>query len=287
MDHQRGRPQRDDAAPAGGILTLGQQRATYSFSSLRQISEICALQFYFQRIAKLPPEFTSQNLVYGSAIHAAASWLWRLRREGDRVQSGEIWDVFSGTLEKMAGEAVRVQYDEGDTLDSLIKEGRTLVDVLVAGQRDDETILEVDLPFEVPLTNSRGETLEKSLVGELDLLVAKGPEGRLTVVDLKTSAKRYSEDKVSRDLQPSAYVYALSRLHPGEPVGAFEFAVVLKNKTPVMVTYPTTRGQEDFDRLFMLAQTADRLIAAGAFLPNRGSFFCKSCPFQNACSRWK
>jgi hypothetical protein len=88
-----------------------QRRAYWSYSSLNQISNICALQFRFQRIDRLEPEFTSQNLVYGSAIHIAASWLWRLRKDGARVQPGEIQDVFSGTLEKLAGEAVRVQFD--------------------------------------------------------------------------------------------------------------------------------------------------------------------------------
>jgi CRISPR/Cas system-associated exonuclease Cas4 (RecB family) len=245
------------------------------------------LQYRFQRIDRLEPEFTSQNLVYGSAIHAAASWLWRLRKEGVRVLTGEIRDVFSGTLEKLVGEAGRVLFEDGESLDSLEIEGQTLVDVLIAGQRDDETILEVDLDFSVPLVNSHGESLEKVLVGELDLLVARGTENRLTIVDLKTSGKKYGADKVANDLQPSAYAYALTQLYPGEQVGDFEFAVILKTRKPELVPYPTTRTQEDFDRLFMLAKTADRLIEAGAFLPNKGSFFCKSCAFQGPCSRWR
>ncbi len=284
-DHGK-RPLGNDLAAPGGVLKPA-KRAVWSYSQLNQISNICALQYRFQRIDRLEPEFTSQNLVYGSAIHAAASWLWRLRKDGARVQPGEIRDVFAGTLEKLAGEAGRVQYDEGDTLASLSKEGQALIDVLVAGQRDDEKILEVDLPFEVPLTNSLGETLDKPLVGELDLLVSKGPEGRLTIVDLKTAAKRYTEDKVDRDLQPNAYVYALTWLFPEKEVGSFEFSVILKNKKPELVTYPTTRGLQDFDRLFALAKSADKLIQAGAFLPNRGSYFCKSCAFQDACDKWR
>jgi CRISPR/Cas system-associated exonuclease Cas4 (RecB family) len=249
------------------------------------LAERCSLQFQFQRIDRLEPEFTSQNLVYGSSIHAAASWMYRLRKEGQRVQAAEIRDIFADSLSKMAGEAERVQYDEGSNLDSLIGEGRTLVDVLVESQRDDETILEVDLPFEVPLTNSRGETSAKPLVGELDLVVAKGREG-LTVRDLKTSKKRYPEEKLKHDLQPTTYLFAMKQLHPHEEVPKFEYEVLLKNKKPELVVYPTTRNQGDFDRLFKLAATADRLIESGAFLPNRGSYFCKSCPFQRACDEW-
>ena len=44
---------------------------------------------------------------------------------------------------------------------------------------------------------------------------------------------------------------------------------------------------EDFDRLFALAKTADRLIEVGAFLPNRSSFFCKGCPYQGPCKSWR
>jgi len=125
--------------------------------------------------------------------------MYRLRKEGQRIQ---------------ANEAPRVQYDEGDTLDSLVNEGRELVNVLVENQRDDETILEIDMPFKVPLKNSRGETLEKPLVGEVDVVVTKPGDQRLVVRDLKTSKKRYAEEKLKHDLQPTAYLFALKQIHP-------------------------------------------------------------------------
>ncbi len=284
MGHHGSRPVVDVRPPAGGILK--EKKECWSYSQLNQIANICALQYKFQRIDRLEPEFAPQNLVYGSSVHMAASWLFRLRRDGASVKSAEIQEIFSETLAKQVKESGRVLFEDGDSLESLQADGRQIVDLLVQNQRDDEKVLDVDVSFDIPLRNSRGETLAKPLVGEIDLLVARGREGRLTVKDLKTSKKRYAEEKLKHDLQPSVYVYALTQLHPEEEVGPFTWEVLIKNKKPELVPYQTTRGPADFDRLFALARTADRLVTSGAFLPNRGGFWCKSCPFQGACREW-
>ncbi len=267
-------------------MTDGAPRPRWSYSALNQIANICALQYRFQRIDKLEPEHTAQALLYGSSVHQAASWLYRLRKEGARIQTAEIQEIFAESMKRNAAEAGRVQYDEGDSLDSLVREGRELLGLLVESQPEDEVIVDVDVPFEIPIRHSSGAVLDKPLVGELDLVVGTRGESAVRVKDLKTSKRRYPLEKLAADLQATAYVYALRELYPEKASPSFAWDVLIKLKSPIMERYDTTRGPDDFDRVFRLAQTADKLIETGAFLPNRSSFFCKSCPFQSACDRW-
>jgi RecB family exonuclease len=47
-----------------------QPRPHWSYSQISQYLR-CPLQYYFQRILKLPEPWVSSNLVLGSAVHAA------------------------------------------------------------------------------------------------------------------------------------------------------------------------------------------------------------------------
>jgi len=271
---------------ADRVLTDVAPRPRWSYSALNQIGNICALQYRFQRIDKLEPEHTAQALLYGSSVHEAASWLYRLRKERSPILTAEIQEIFAESMKRNVAQAARVQYEDGDSLDSLVREGRELLGLLVESQPDDEVIVDVDVPFELPIRHSSGAVLDKPLVGELDLVVGTRGESAVRVKDLKTARKRYTEEKLRHDLQATAYTYALRQLYPDRASAEFQWDVLVKNKRPVVERYETSRGPDDFDRLFALAQTADKLIESGAFLPNRSSFFCKSCPFQSACDRW-
>lgn len=69
-------------------------------------------------------------------------------------------------------------------------------------------VVAVEEPFDVPLIDQEtGELVDRSLVGSLDL-VERDAEGQLVVVDLKTSARRYTDLQVEASLQLSVYSYA-------------------------------------------------------------------------------
>ena len=54
-------------------------------------------------------------------------------------------------------------------------------------------IVGVEQPFDVPLIDlDTGEVLDRALVGTLDL-IERDAEGRIVVVDLKTSARKYTD----------------------------------------------------------------------------------------------
>jgi RecB family exonuclease len=66
-------------------------------------------------------------------------------------------------------------------------------------------VVGVEQPFDVPLIDQEtGEVLDRALVGTLDLL-ERDADGRLVVVDLKTSARKYTDLQVEASLQLSIY----------------------------------------------------------------------------------
>src|SRR5437667_11124962 len=93
-------------------------------------------------------------------------------------------------------------------------------------------VLAVEQPFAVPLIDqATGDVLDRDLVGTLDLL-ERDAEG-LVVVDLKTSARKYTDLQVETALQLSDYSYAVG-LRPfanGDDV-RLRFHVLTKTKQP-------------------------------------------------------
>jgi putative RecB family exonuclease len=138
----------------------------------------------------------------------------------------------------------------------------------------------------VPLIDEEtGEVLDRDLVGTLDLL-ERDAEG-LVVVDLKTSARKYTDLQVEASLQLSVYSYAvgLSPWANGSADAAdvrLRFDVLTKTKQPELVRYWTTRDRAANVRLFRLVSKELGAIEAGVFHPVVG-WQCKECVFRSKC----
>jgi CRISPR/Cas system-associated exonuclease Cas4 (RecB family) len=147
-------------------------------------------------------------------------------------------------------------------------------------------IVAVEQPFAVPLIDQEtGEVLERDLVGTLDLL-ERDAKRRLVVVDLKTSARRYTNLQVEASLQLSVYSYATGLLGYADPDDVrLRFDVLTKTKQPELHRYWTTRDRAANVRLFRLAAEVLRAIEVGVFHPVV-SWQCKECPFRSKCWMW-
>jgi len=135
----------------------------------------------------------------------------------------------------------------------------------------------------VPLIDASGERLSKPLIGEFDLTVVS--EGVHTIVDWKTSARRWPPGKVRTDLQPTCYLWA-DYHRTGNANARFRFDVVTKAKTPACDQYPTRREPDEFVRLAELVRVLERRIEAEAFHPVDSSWECKGCPYGLDCQSW-
>ena len=106
-------------------------------------------------------------------------------------------------------------------------------------------------------------------------------------MDLKTSARRYTDLQVEASLQLSVYGYATGLLGYADPDDVrLRFDVLTKTKQPELHQYWTTRDRAANARLFRLAAEVLAAIEAGVFHPNPRRH-CKECPFRSQCWAWE
>lgn len=257
-------------------------RPHWSFSAVNQFLNICSLQFAFERVYKLRKAFTPLNLSFGSAFHRTLEWMSSLRKSGTLPMESDVRDRFRDFWARQVAEDRDIRWEKNMTAESCADQGSDLVAAYLAAVDPNEEIVSVNEPFAVPLIDRQGNALDKPLVGEIDCVVRKGDV--ITLVDWKTSARRWSKDQADKSLQPTAYLYAYRQLHGMEP--AIRFDVIVKNKTPVVESHPTTRTLDQFHRMVELVKRVESMIAAEHFLHNEGGMYCAGCPHRTACQVW-
>ncbi|MCX7008403.1 MAG: PD-(D/E)XK nuclease family protein [Kiritimatiellaeota bacterium] len=260
-------------------------REHWSFSSLNQLLNICSLQWAFQRLYRLTPEFKPVSLSFGSAFHRTLEWIAHSRKEGITPKAHDASALFDDLWRRQLVEDGEVRFDDEEDIETLSTQGRNMTACFVAHADPEERMLEVNRSFCVPLVDAAGEALEKPLVGEMDCLVEK--QGEKIIVDWKSSGRRWPADKALKDLQPTTYLYTAGLLMPEQHIRSFRFDVVNKTKTPAFEQHTTTRTPEQFQRLVALAKVAEHLIQGELFYPAEQSFYCGGCGFQSACKAWQ
>jgi putative RecB family exonuclease len=154
-----------------------------------------------------------------------------------------------------------------------------MIDAYLASLDPEEEIVGVGVPFSVPLMDANGIHLDKPLIGEYDLVVRKN--GIRTIVDWKTSARRWPKGKADTDLQATCYLWAEQQR--GRADTQFRFDVITKTKAPACERHHATRSLRDFTQLGETVRVLERIIANECFLPRRGSWECANCPYDGAC----
>jgi putative RecB family exonuclease len=265
-----------------GTLDEYRDREHWSFSALNQFLNICSLQFYFDRIAKLPRTFSPVSLSFGSAFHRAMEWIHLVKMDGEQPKESEAGDRFRDLWSRQVKEDKQIRFDDEITEETCSAQGADLVAAFLKAADPEEQIISVNEAFAVPLIDAEGNVLEKPMVGELDCRVSKA--GVTTIVDWKTSARRWPKDQAEKSMQPTVYLYGDRQLH--NEVVPMRFDVVVKNKTPVVERHVTTRTVDRFYRMVELVKMVESMIAAEHFLPNEQGFWCAGCPHQEACRNW-
>jgi hypothetical protein len=259
-----------------------EDRPHWSYSSLNQFFNVCSLQYYFDRIEKLPKPFTPASLAFGSAYHRVMEWAALTHMQGQQVKPQAASDLFQDVWGRQILEEADIKYDDECDAETSAKLGRDMVACAVSGFDPEEEVVKVSEAFCVPLRDASGVALEKPLIGELDCVVRKaGPD---IIVDWKTAAKKWPKSKAAKDWQPTAFLMAYSLKHGSVP--RFRFDVVTKTKTPVLESHETSRNENDFARFVHLVKLADSMIEANHFAPSEQGFYCGGCPHAEACKTW-
>lgn len=264
-------------------LDTMRQYPHWSFSSINGLVNFCSLKWAFNYVYREEPMFTPAALLFGGTYHKALAYAFGKKARSEDCTAEEGQEVFADLLSRDVKECEpEVKLDEGDTVDTLVDRGRKMIAAYLASIDPEERVHSVSVPFSVPLRTTDGFAASKPLIGEFDMTVVN--QGRYTVVDWKTAARRWPSSKARTDLQPTAYLYAH---HAGKgQLADFRFDVVTKTKSPACEQYPARRDTNDFDRLVRMVIALERLVQAEAFVPQDCSWECKSCPYGLACQSW-
>jgi putative RecB family exonuclease len=255
-------------------------RPHFSYSQLSQYLR-CPLQYYFERIVRLPRPFVSSSLVLGSSVHEALASYHTALSEHRTLSPHAIGDVLLGAWKRREQERP-VQLRSDETASSLIDLGVSLVGVYLA-QPPPENIIAVEQSIVVPLETSDGDYLDRPLVTVLDVLCRDG--NRPKVIELKTSGRRYSQTDVDSSLQATCYVGAVEEYF-GQ-AASLEYRVLVKTKTPQLQRLNRTADGADLTRVADIARTVNKAITAEAFYPNESPMNCSWCPYRGPCREWQ
>ena len=256
-------------------------RPHWSYSSVSQYLK-CPLQYYFERIAKLPRKGTTDAQILGSAVHSALATYHRQLQSGEATTAGSIrqsyldaWDglIRDNQVVALGGKSL------GDSRDL----GMTLVEVYLE-QPPSGSIIAVESPMMAPIANSQGEYLEKPALIVADL-VTRQEDGTLKITEIKTSGRAYSESEVATSLQPTFYANALYEMTGEEP--GVEFCVLVKTKTPKVQKIQAIRTISDYQRLADVIGVVEKAVEAGVFYPVESPINCSGCPFYRPCREWR
>lgn len=234
----------------------------------------CSLKYRFQYIDRLPRLTISENLVFGSAIHAAIEWLHKERKRGRTPPVDEILRVFEAdwTAQVLGQPPIE---EEGQ----LLVKGKELLARYY--HEAPEEIRESELHFQLPLVNpTTGEVLDLPLRGVIDLVQEDD-----TIDEFKTSKKKFSLGDLPDNIQLTAYSYAFEQLY-GRPPKELRLVNLVRTKNPDIDVQVTSREARDYERLFLLGKEVLKGVRTGVFIPHRGCWMCSDCEYQADCREW-
>src|SRR4051812_44485782 len=109
------------------IRELSISREHWSYSALNQFINICSLQFAFQRIYRVTPEFIPVNLSFGSAFHRALEGISLQRLDGKIMAENEAQELFTEFWKRQQAEDRHIRFEEEAGPEVLAEQGRSLV----------------------------------------------------------------------------------------------------------------------------------------------------------------
>jgi putative RecB family exonuclease len=241
----------------------------------------CGLLYKFSRVDRRQPETFSDSLVLGQAVHRTLADFYKKLQAGTRLAQKNLDEAFDFYWDELAHGRGDIQYKPGKSFHTYRDEGKAL---LAAFNRElpeeDCKVIGIEQPFTCELEN-----LPVPLVGIYDL-VLEDHAGVITIVDHKTASKSYSLADVNQHLQMTIYHLAARANGYGEREILLRLDCLIKTKTPKFEQFYSTRGEWEEKRILKKIKALWEGITKGVFVPNDGSWKCRTCSFKNACQEW-
>jgi CRISPR/Cas system-associated exonuclease Cas4 (RecB family) len=236
----------------------------------------CGCKWYYRKIARLPDPATG-SIALGAAVHYAlgANFAEKCESMRDLPVEGVVAIYRDAWEKKLAGkldgrDELPVEFRDDEEPAELKKQGEALVRLYMDKQAHSIQPAAVEL-------HVAGRIGGVMVQGYVDLLDVDG-----RIVDLKTAARKPSDISSDYRLQVATYV----QLTPGA-TGKARLDTLTKTKTPAIVEQEFQIDDADVAATAKLYPLAQKMIRAGAWMPNRSSFMCsrKYCSFWRACER--
>jgi len=241
---------------------------------------MCPRKYELKYIRGVAPTFVPVNLAFGSAFHEAlAGYYNEIKVTGAPLRRDLVLDTFRAAWAKAAEGDVPLQADE-DAADpgAMIDKGVSMLHTFCE-QAGTPVVEAVEHGFTITLHDvDTGEHLEEQLVGTMDLLIRE--EGRIVVVEHKSAARKYTEDQLRFDIQPTAYKLAARESGLGDV--ALRFQIITKSKVPAVQVVDIHRDDQAEADFVRTVTGVLRAIDAGVSYPIRG-WQCRGCPYESTC----
>ena len=172
-----------------------------------------------------------------------------------------------------------IRFCNGDNKESLQEKARQVLTVYHESFDPSVEILGIEEFFEVEINKT-----VPPFQGYIDL-IQQGAGGAVTVVDLKTAARKLSNGQADSNLQLTAYAIGAEAFgfDPGHL--KLRLDVVTKTKNPELVRYETTRTDKERERFCKLVTNVWHAIERETWFP-RQDWHCQQCAWAEPCTKW-
>jgi len=233
----------------------------------------CPRKYRFKYIDCIEPPFKSAAVAFGSALHSAVAYLGEAKMKGDEINAGKLLSVFRADWE--AQKCDKIVFN-GESEEELLSKGVALLKQ-IHEEAVNWKVRGAEVPFQVPIIDpSTGEAIVPvNIMGFFDLVIE--PD---TIIELKTSVRKWDEESIKNNIQVSIYGYAYKLLSGRD--ANLQIKVLLKQRNPRIETYPTTRSDDATRWCLNLIREIYESIEKGAFHPTPG-WMCADCEYAELC----
>ena len=247
----------------------------FSYSQLNTYL-MCPLRYRLQYVELISAVFTSSALAFGSAVHEAVAAFHQQHLLGDMLRPDQMRDVYRQAWVSRKDEEIR--FCNGDNEESLAEKALQMLTVYHDSFDLSTEVVGIEEFFEFSISDS-----VPPFQGYIDL-IEQGEDGAVTVVDLKTAARKLSNGQADTNQQLTAYSIGAAALGFDPEQLKLRLDVVTKTKNPELVRYETTRTEQERERFCKLVTQVWHAVERETWFP-RQDWHCGNCAWAEPCAK--
>jgi putative RecB family exonuclease len=261
------------------LLSELRQMPHLSASSIGDYVE-CGMLYKLGRVDRLPMDFKSDALEFGTVIHLVLGEYYEAKMSGDRMPLKDIHRSFEEHWHRVAEGRTDIKYAEGKNFKTYLMVGKDLLTAWYMKLPEDNfKVLGIEETFSFHIPD-----LPVPLIGAYDLL-EEDEAGTLIITDFKTSGRSYSSSEIDQNQQMTTYQLAAKANGYADREILLRIDCLIKTVKPKFQQHYTIRTELDERRLIRKAIQVWDGISKGVFVVNDGSWKCKNCAYKRACDK--